>query len=578
MSSASDLSAFEHSVEPATGEVLFSGKKWTYIQDSSSTSGQYSGQIQLNLSSISSQAAFVNWSEAVIQLPVKLQILNGSGSSITSAAAATIDQLVPKAGAWQFIDSVSVVIDGVTVQTNQIHENVNAIFKALTEWSLQDAQKYGPTSTFALDSYDPPATNCPQGLDNLPTAQFMQATANLGEFGLANTYSNSGARERSLFTSINTSANSLAYDVAGSVANAQAVAKPLVYVAPAGGVAVGAPFYVAHYIATIRLADICDFFKKTPMSKNAKGFIYLNYNSSQTSITTGGSPGVVSAGNIASIATNMRFGNTCPILYNVASATTTAAMSNSGVLTATGLTVPGNSTLTVTADIDGTLTSGTSLSPSQSFCRLLVPTYMPNPTADHALVQKKSFRYFERMTNKFTVGANQAFTFTLTNGIANPKKLFLQPVITNPTAASTVSDTINPFRSPFSTVPATTSPFVGLKSLQCTVGNIPIWNNPVSFGYDLFVQEMQASGVDGGLDDDSKECLLSQRQWESLYRFVAVDIGRRLPSEDGASKSIILSGTNNSNYAITVYYHIWRDAVATTDTAMGTVSQGATQI
>ncbi|GMG15972.1 unnamed protein product [Phytophthora fragariaefolia] len=246
MSSASDLNAFEHSVEPATGEVLFSGKKWTYIQDSSSNSGQYSGQIQFNLSSISSQAAFVNWSEAVIQLPVKLQILNGGGSSITSTASATIDQRVPKAGAWQFIDSVSVVIDGVTVQTNQIHENVNSTFKTPTEWSLQDAQKGGT----------------------------------IGEHGLANTYSNSGARERSLFTSVNTAVGTLAYDVAGSAANAQNAAKPLVWVAPAGTVASGASFYVTHYIATIHLADICDFFKEAPMSKNAKGLIYLNYNSS----------------------------------------------------------------------------------------------------------------------------------------------------------------------------------------------------------------------------------------------------------------------------------------------------------
>ncbi|GMF16704.1 unnamed protein product [Phytophthora lilii] len=60
--------------------------------------------------------------------------------------------------------------------------------------------------------------------------------------------------------------------------------------------------------------------------------------------------------------------------------------------------------------------------------------------------------------------------------------------------------------------------------------------------YDLFVQEMSKSGVDGGLDDAMSAGLLSQRQWESLYGFVAVDIGRRLPSEDGASKSIIVSG------------------------------------
>ncbi|GMF34127.1 unnamed protein product [Phytophthora lilii] len=85
---------------------------------------------------------------------------------------------------------------------------------------------------------------------------------------------------------------------------------------------------------------------------------------------------------------------------------------------------------------------------------------MPNPTADHALVQKKSFRYFERMTNKFTVQPDSGFNFTLTNGIANPKKLFMCPIITNPSAVApnaSTSDVINPLRSPLTTVPATMS-------------------------------------------------------------------------------------------------------------------------
>jgi hypothetical protein len=577
MSTAADLSAFEHSVEPATGEVLFSGKKWTYIQDSTSNNGAYSGQIQLNLSSISSQAAFVNWQEAVIQLPVKMEITAAAAATIS--VAASVDQLVPKCGAWQFIDSVSVVIDGTTVQTNQIHENVNATFKALTEWSLQDDKKLGTTAGFALDSYDPPVLGCPQSLDNLATSNFISST--VGEFGLSNTFTNQGAKERSLFTGVSTASGSLAYDVAGSVANALSVAKPLVYTAPAAAVAAGAPIYVAHYVATVRLADLCDYFKKAPMSKNAKGFVYINYNSSATTITTGAA-GTLVPGNITSIATNMNYGNTCPILYNLVSAASSATISATGTFSAaSGLAFSAaGTTVVVKAGIDGTPTTGSGISPSQQFTRLLVPTYATNPTADHALVQKKTFRYFERMTNKFTVQAGQAFTYTLTNGISNPKKIFLQPVITNPTSgSSSLPDSINPFRSPFSTVPATTSPFCSLKNLQLTVGNIPIWNNPVNFGYDMYVQEMmQSSGVDGGLDDDVKAGLLSQRQWESLYRFVPVDIGRRLPSEDGASKSIIISGTNNTNYALTVYYHIWRDAVATVDTAMGTISQGATQV
>ncbi|RLN96166.1 hypothetical protein BBJ28_00011918 [Nothophytophthora sp. Chile5] len=464
MSTAGDIDAFEHSVEPSVHETLFNSKKWTYIQDSTSNNGAYSGQIQLNLSSISSQASFVNWQEAVIQLPIKMEITNTGAGSITTATngSATVDQLIPKNGSWNWIDSVSVVIDGTTVQSNQIHQNVAATFSALTEWTLQDERKLGTTSNFSLDSYEAPQTNCPQSLDNLPTANFMSST--VGEYGLANTFTNGGARERSLFTGVKTAANSLAFDIGGSVANAITVAKPVVY-APAVGT-------------------------------------FVSGASSVTIDPTGA----------FSAASGLNF--------------TTAA------------------TITIRAGVDGTTTAGTGIGPPQSFTRLLVPTYSPNPTADHALVQKKTFKYFERMTNKFTVQAGAPFTYTLTNGIANPRKIFLQPVITNMTAGSaSLPDVINPFRSPFSTVPCTTSPFVSIKNIQLTVGNVPIWNNPVNFGYDMYVQEMmRSSGVDGGLDDSNKAGLLSQRQWESLYRFIPVDIG-----------------------------------LCTTDTAMGTINQGATK-
>ncbi|GMF65367.1 unnamed protein product [Phytophthora lilii] len=487
MSSASDISAFEHSVEPAPAETLFRDKKWTYIQDSTSNTGQYAGQVQFNLSTISSQAAFVNWEEAVIELPVKLQILNGGAGSVTSTAACTINQLVPKAGAWQFIDSVQIVIDGTTVQTDQVHENVNTTFKAITGTDYNTYVKHGPTSNFVLDEYATPSiqgsSGAAQALDNLATSSFMTATNSIGEFGLANTFSNRGAAERSLFTALDQQSSKLAFDVMGGSANLQAVSKPHV---------------------------------------------------SSTTLVTTGTSGVVAPATIASLSNNMNFGNTCPVLWNLSSGATPTALAG-------GLALPASATtLTITADVNGTPTAGTGITPSQSFSRLLVPTYSPNPSADHALAQKKTFRYFERITNKCTFAPGASFTWTVSNGIANPKRLIMQPVITNPTAG----------------------PFAALKNLQSTVGNVPIWNNPVSFGYDLFVQEMSKSGVDGGLDDVTSAGLLSQRQWESLYRFVAVDIGRRLPSEDGASKSIIVSGTSNCNYALTIYYHVLREVVA----------------
>jgi hypothetical protein len=312
MSTASDISAYEHSVEASTSEVFFNSKKWVYIQDSTSNTGAYSGQIQLNLSTLSSQAAYLDMSEAVIEIPVKLQILNASATSITSTTAATFDQLIPKAGAWQFIDSVQVVVDGVTVQTNQIHENVNCTFKALSEWSQDKLLQDGHTSNFALDKYEPMQTSPQtQSLDNLATSSMINTT--VGEFGLANTFFNSGARERSKLTSIDQQSGKLAFDVMGSTANIQSIAKPQVFVAPAGAVAVGAPFYVAHYIAVVKLADISDYFKKAPMTKNLRGYVYINYNSSISNITTSAA-GIVSPGAI-SVSSNMQFGNTCPVMW-----------------------------------------------------------------------------------------------------------------------------------------------------------------------------------------------------------------------------------------------------------------------
>ncbi|GMF24276.1 unnamed protein product [Phytophthora lilii] len=385
MSTASDISAFEHTVEPAPAETLF-------------------------------RAAFVNWQEAIIELPVKLQILNGGAGSVTTTGAATYDQLVPKAGSWQFIDSVQVVVDGVTVHTKQIHENVNTQFKAITEWDYNYYLKNATTSLFSLDDYEPLAGNAPQALDNVATTDFITTTNNVGEFGMANTVVNKGARERVTFSALDQQSTKLAYDVMGSSANIQAVSKAQVYVAPAGAVAVGAPFYVAHYLACVKLADICDYFKKCPMQKNTRGFIYINYNSSSTNIVTTSAGGVLTPGKISSISNNINFGNTCPIMWNLNFATGNAVY---GASTATGLALPASAvTLTVT---------------------------------------------------KFTVLPNQSFTWTVSNGIANPKKLILQPVISNPNAGGTTADTINPFRSPLTTIPATTSPFASLNNLQVTV-------------------------------------------------------------------------------------------------------------
>lgn len=53
MSSASDQVAFAESVEDQSNVNLFQAKKWTYVTDSTSNGGQFSGQLQFDLNTLS---------------------------------------------------------------------------------------------------------------------------------------------------------------------------------------------------------------------------------------------------------------------------------------------------------------------------------------------------------------------------------------------------------------------------------------------------------------------------------------------------------------------------------------------
>lgn len=53
MASESDKVVFDESIEEQDNVNLFESKKWTYITDSTSANGQFSGQIQFDLNTLS---------------------------------------------------------------------------------------------------------------------------------------------------------------------------------------------------------------------------------------------------------------------------------------------------------------------------------------------------------------------------------------------------------------------------------------------------------------------------------------------------------------------------------------------
>lgn len=550
MASASDKTVFEESVEGQDNVNLFESKKWTYITDSTSSNGQFSGQIQFDLNTLSSQNQWTDLSQAVITFPVKLSIKNNTAAA---PGAATINSATIKNGFHNFVDSLQVVIGGTTVQSSQIFTNIDTSYKILTEWSQDTLKKYGSTLGVALDDILPSTDSSigvAESVDNLALFTAASSTQGLG-FDVVNAR-NPGFKERCAYLNNNVAATTLGKSILTTnqsilgKGNAQADATVAVS---------GNDVFVLYAVGTIRLKDISDSISKMPLVKGLKGFIYLNYNSTTSIISNTGA-----SATITSVNSSATFGRCCPAVYNVGI---------DGCLLNSSATAP----VTFTADINATASNLATAVPTQQNAVLYAPYYVATPEVDRALTFRKTIRYNERFVTQFSLAASGNYTATLSPGISNPKRVILYPYFTGAGSSGNTAFLTNPLLSPFDGAPVTTSPFAALKDLQLYVGNVPMFQQPVSMDWQTFSNEVAQNGLDGGLVDTASSGLLNQRMWNQLYRYYTVDIGRRMNSEDGASKSIQISCTNATVCPMTVVAIIWYEREIVIDTASGQVSQ-----
>jgi len=542
-----DHTVLQESLESQDNSVPFESKKWTYITDSSSSAGVFSGQIQFDLNTLSSQNQWTDLSEAYVQFPVKLNIK----STGTAAALGTNFSGTIKNGFHQFIDSCQISLGGTTIQSSQIFENINAQFKILTSWSTDELNKYGSTLGLALDDYVEAVGTTAASLDSVAIATTMPTFAGTS-LPVAN---NPGYLERSRNnTSIDT-ANTAAALLGAT--NISFTGKRPVQITT-GTVTAGFDVFTAFYLATVRLKDISDVCSKLPLIKGMKGFIYLNYNAAQSVAIYSDATTVSAAPTNTSI-----FGRIMPGLFN-----------------RIGFAATAGDTYTLSADVSGVKSANlTTATPTRTEARLYAPYFVASPAVDRALTMKKTIRYLERYVRPMTVEASGTLNQTLTPGITNPKMVILFPYNYNTAAPLTTAGLLtmqrNPLLSPFDTVPATTSPFASIQNLQITVGNVPMFQNPVNMNFEMFMNEVAQLGQDGGLDSETTlSGLLNERKWNQLYRFYACNVGRRMGSDDGASKSVQVSLQNSTGQAMSIIAIVLYERELTVDTALGSIVQG----
>lgn len=551
MSSDADQFVLQEALDEEPTTSLFQAKRWTYVTDTSSSNGQFSGQLQFDLNTLSSQNQWTDLKEGVIQFPVKLTIKNNDAS--TNALTASVRAACIKQGFHQFVDSIQLVLGGATIQTSQIFTNIDTSYKILTEWSQDELRKYGPSLGLGgvLDDYSN-TTEATTGvtLDNVTAYHATSGTALINQYGgagLLSSFGNKALKDRIDF--LNTDITSTAA-ASAIINNPDQNAKSNVSVAQAFSVT----NFVAFYLATIRLKDISDAIAKMPPVKNMKGFLYVNYNAATSTYTSTATTGIAST----AMANASQYGRCQP-----------AMISRNDCHGACSVTFKSE----ISGVADTTLT--TAKAPITN-AYLRVPYFIPSPEIDRMLTQKKTFRYNERFVTVLPITKKSSINATVTPGIANAKRIIMLPILKGDGSSTSILGALaNPELSPFDIAGCGgSSAFAALQNIQVVVGNQPMFQQPVSMDHEMFLEEVAQQGLDGGLNSQTGSGLLSQKLWNQHYRYYTVDIGRRINGDDGASKSVQLQCYNACNLDMNLICIVWHEKEITVDTAMGTVQQG----
>ena len=559
MSTEADSVVFENSVMDHTEPDLFSERKINFITDSTSNSGSFSaGQINFDLSTFSS----ANWqslNESYIEFPVKITatVSTAATGGTTPVAGCGALTAICKNGFHQWISSSSLIINGQTIQSQQPSENVAASFRILSGWSQDTLQKWGKTTGFALDDCtgdgDASTTySATTGLNN--SAYATVATAIRGFDAINNQASllNKGPIARAQLLNTNTVATSMAGTVLSG--NFATTGKSNVGVATASNVQ-GTVLYSQFIMATCRVKDLFDI-DEFPLIKNMKGYMYLTFNST-SSVITGDL--TATTGAVASWTATPMTGGSCP--YNILTGTGGLTFTNGGA-PSTG------SVISIVGTVDGTATGAVGLSvPILTNARLLMPYYSANPRTDAALSKIQTFSTLEKIVNPFAISANNYANVTITVGVPNPTKIVLLPLLQNLGGATLP----NPELSIFDTSPATSSPFARLSSLQVTVANRPVFQYPIDYDAEFYFNEISQLGANGGKIDEMTSGLLNQQLWEQNHRYYCVDLKRRLPSDNGMSRSVQVSCRNPSAFPCKVIAILWYEKIWSINTSSGQI-------
>jgi len=612
-----DNLVFEDTINSELTTSEFVDKQWLYVNDNNN--GSYSSQIVIDTTPLANSGGWVNWSEALLLMPLVLQIESATGEGISATSASGYDFVVAlKNGYWNILHSMNVEFNNGSVIQQTPFMNLWCSFRALTSWSNDDIKDWGCVCGFSPDTstswgfnVDNDATyngGCGYGLFNNNTSPLVQitiigdlttATGDTGDiraynFTTASTVPSQDARylfnqglvNRMKFINYDPVASDTydAYSLNQQYLLSQSASQQIFRTCVQYNTSNG---FIARSVsidAVIRLKDIADMFCKMPMTKGGTFRMYLNTNQvyfqalQQPTIFSGNASGdtgaIVSSGQQTLVQPPIILGGggTNPVMLASCNAgqgaSTTAPPQSDNVATNYNL-------LSVALSIVRTQFNQINniVSAPITSCRLYAPVYTLSPLAEQRLLSlspTKKVVYEDIFYYQFPNQAGQqTFNLLVSNGIPNIRKVLVQALVNK--AYNGVSIPINgtngittsTLLSPFSTTGGTPDP-ISINNFQIQISGKNLFINQLQYDWEEFVEQLVSSNqLNGSLTTSMASGQIGKEDYQSLYRYYYGNASRSIPSEDGVAKAVqilgLLNCPSNINCDIVCFISFERD-------------------
>ena len=536
-----DFAIYDNACVDNEHDYIFSKKEIVPVPDA--CNGVYQNAVVIDFTNYVA-SKMPDYANTIIQIPTVMVLAGVAGTPTINIAPENVYAMSMKSGFHHCISAIQVDINGSSSTIAPTgYNNLDTNFKLLSKMSMNDYVKLAPSYGIGKDSIDTckyKTTGDTTGIGecNTTIADALFTTTN----GFNKTqYANKGRRERMMTTSCDPQTVALTgYESANLLSTFKSNGKPY---CDASVVDV----LVYYGLVQIRLGSICDLLEKLPFQRNMSVKITLFHNLMSSVTFTQGTLATMTS------VSNQSAGYGC-IPFQI-----------SPQVTGQGWVPVATKSFIASIGICKGYSAGSTIVSASSYShpipqvRAYVPCYEMT-----GIYEEKYFgnRLREVIFNDFILCNPQqniqAFTGNvqaiLTNGIVRPRYMLIYTHMSAQShglALGTASGATIPsvMMSPFSSAPATCSPYNSMTNLQVTMGGNPVFASPTVFKWEQFMNEIRpANNISGILGVNVG--IISQQDWESgLYGFIYVDLSRHVNEQtDNISQAINVNWTNASPY------------------------------